>query len=141
MTPRIDAITRIAALSSVALVVASSVTAQETAFGKRLYEENCVACHGPTGKGDGAVAALFNAAPPSLRKLSEMNGGVFPFELVYTTISGEREVQAHGIKMPVWGSVFRREAVSGSDYPGIMGEEVIEARKLALTYYVESLQE
>lgn len=31
--------------------------------GKEIFEQNCVACHGPTGAGDGAAAASLNPKP------------------------------------------------------------------------------
>lgn len=37
--------------------------APEVAAGARLYNENCVACHGATGHGDGPLAASLNPRP------------------------------------------------------------------------------
>jgi mono/diheme cytochrome c family protein len=37
------------------------------AKGKGLYDANCAACHGPTGRGDGPAAAALNPRPPELR--------------------------------------------------------------------------
>lgn len=32
-------------------------------LGKKIFETNCAACHGPEGKGDGAAAAALNPKP------------------------------------------------------------------------------
>ncbi len=40
--------------------------AASVARGKALFEENCVSCHGPTGRGDGPVAETLTPRPASL---------------------------------------------------------------------------
>lgn len=120
-------------------VIGTTGNAQEIDFGERLFMENCAACHGAMGEGDGAVGALFGSPPGSLRLLAEQNNGHYPFSEVYQTINGTRELRAHGsIKMPVWGSVFREESVK--KVYGIGGEEVVQGRILALVYYLQSIQ-
>ena len=41
--------------------------AASIAEGRALFAENCVACHGPRGGGDGPAAATLNPRPPDLR--------------------------------------------------------------------------
>lgn len=43
----------------------SNTTAQELADGERLFAQNCAACHGSRGAGDGVFAAELAAAPGS----------------------------------------------------------------------------
>ncbi len=52
-------------LASVALAAGPAVPshAEQVAAGKKVYEANCLACHGATGKGDGAAAAALNPKP------------------------------------------------------------------------------
>ncbi|MEW8229793.1 MAG: c-type cytochrome [Candidatus Thiodiazotropha endolucinida] len=41
--------------------------------GKRVYDNNCAACHGRTGKGDGPLAAVLNLQPKDHTDSAEMN--------------------------------------------------------------------
>lgn len=122
------------------LSLATGATAQDFTYGERLFVENCAVCHGSGAEGGGEVATLFNVPLPNLRTLSERNGGAFPFSEVYQTISGSRDVQAHGVKMPVWGSVFREEAVTRTMHPGVDAEGLVQGRILGLVYYLQSIQ-
>lgn len=40
--------------------------ADSVAMGKELYEKNCVACHGASGRGDGAIGLILNPRPADL---------------------------------------------------------------------------
>jgi hypothetical protein len=43
--------------------------------------------------------------------------------------------------MPVWGTVFMEETLPREIHPGISARDLVEARMLALTYYIQSIQE
>ena len=47
------------------------MTAENLPAGKRLYNENCAFCHGPTGEGDGEVAADLDPVPSRLTDMYE----------------------------------------------------------------------
>ncbi len=49
----------------VALAWRSNTTPDRLAEGKKLYAENCAACHGETGKGEGIMAASLRKAAPA----------------------------------------------------------------------------
>ncbi|RLA41140.1 MAG: hypothetical protein DRQ64_03010 [Gammaproteobacteria bacterium] len=80
-------------------------------WGRDLYLNYCVSCHGLNGKGDGPAGLALKSPPADLTQLSARNGGEFPTSQVKRYIEGEALIQAHGSRqMPVWGKVFRRES-------------------------------
>ena len=102
------------------------------------------ACHGESGKGDGAVAESLRVPPTDLTMLSRKNGGVFPYDRVYHVIDGREVVGAHGTRdMPVWGNVLAAEGTgatrSHSDAPIDMEMEV-RSRLLSLIDYLHRIQ-
>jgi mono/diheme cytochrome c family protein len=100
--------------------------------GQRAYRNLCASCHGESGKGDGPMAPELVNKPIDLTQIAKKNNGKFPLWHVYQTIDGRRIPRAHGgPEMPVWGS--RSEMFYGQ----------IPTREwmLAVTYYIESIQE
>lgn len=109
------------------------------AVGKPLYEDNCMACHGHTAKGDGPMVTfgLLMVAPPDLTQLSKQKSGEFPFWKTYRVIDGRENIKAHGTSdMPMWGDEFRLEAGSS-----LMRQTEVRGKILALVYYLQSIQE
>jgi mono/diheme cytochrome c family protein len=140
--------TLISALITTATVVAwvDASHAQGTEVGKYQYMNSCAACHGVTGKGDGAVARSLKLTPADLTRLSEVNKGVFPFSRVYEVIDGRFEVEAHGKRdMPIWGEIYK-PVWNSLDPPGApvyskeVAESVVRGRILALIEYISTLQ-
>ena len=107
------------------------------------YHGACAICHGLNGTGDGTMGAILKIPPPDLTRLSEMNGGTFPFDRVFRVIDGRVPVEGHGsADMPVWGRTFRREAL---DYggPGILRADpnlIVGGRIYALAKYLRAIQ-
>ena len=54
----------------------------------KLYRQNCVACHGTSGIGDGPLAADLPVPPADLTRISARNGGAFPKADVMAAIHG-----------------------------------------------------
>lgn len=122
----------------------SDLAMQNFDRGKYEYEAHCAVCHGLTGMGDGSFAQLFRAGTlmPNLTELSKRNNGVFPFQRVYESIDGTRNVEAHGTQlMPIWGPQYKFEA-GRRFYDDFRAdpEVFVHARILALTEYVYRLQ-
>lgn len=67
-------------------------TAAVVAHGKFIYENVCIACHGPRGGGDGNVAALF-PKPPSLmtQKVRDWPDG----QIVHRPMRGQGSMPSH----------------------------------------------
>ena len=119
-----------------------SAGAQEFTYGQSLFVKNCAVCHGAEGAGDGPVAELFEVKPKNLRKLESENNGAFPFSETYQAISGPTEIKGHGSsQMPIWGELFEIEMTGRAIHPGIDPEELVQARILALVYFLQSVQE
>ena len=79
------------------------VCAQGLEWGKKEFLTACQPCHGKDGKGDGLAASHLARRPADLTKLSESNGGVFPFVRIFEMIDGRLDVVMHGPReMPVW---------------------------------------
>lgn len=127
------------------LGLSTAPLAEERSLGQILYEANCAACHGDTGKGDGEFGKLWAMPVARLDTLSKENGGVFPFERTYKVIDGRLKVKGHGERMtPIWGDVFTLHAIQ--EYGPFFGEfyaneHIVRGRILALIEYLHELQE
>jgi mono/diheme cytochrome c family protein len=76
--------------------------------GRAIYNDNCTACHGVSGKGDGPNAADLTPKPADLSTLSARNGGEFPQNRVMTVIDGyarqDQSGNQAGDAMPEFGA-------------------------------------
>jgi len=64
--------------------------------GKDEYMRSCESCHGISGKGNGPAGKHLAKPPADLTRLSQSNGGVFPFVRVFEVIDGRLDVAFHG---------------------------------------------
>lgn len=122
--------------AAIAGLVACSPGREET--GARLYDRNCVACHGSTGAGDGPLARDLPVPPADLRMLAAANDGVFPTEHVMLSIHGYRGKRYRGV-MPEFATLLNSPPIvwTAPDGRRIKTPSAL----LALTEYVESLQD
>ena len=70
--------------------------------GRETYTQYCAGCHGPSGAGDGPLAAQLPVPPADLSLLQATNGGVFPTEHVLATVHGYPGKHAASV-MPEFG--------------------------------------
>lgn len=110
----------------------------EASDGAAFFAENCVSCHGRSGKGDGPLASGLPKAPTDLTTLSQRNGGVFPTAEALSYIYGDPE-QGHLARvMPQFGGAMSDDLVP-LDVDGVMTPT---PRALAgLFAYLESIQQ
>lgn len=103
--------------------------------GFATFQDYCMLCHGRQGEGDGSAARFLRDQPKDLTRISERNGGVFPFDEVYEVIDGREGKAGHGGReMPIWGRLLS-DLEPGPDY-----EEAITRKIQQLVFYLESIQ-
>lgn len=112
------------------------VTLDPIAHGRVTYEQYCMGCHGEDGGGAGELLTDLESLPANLTRLTIRNDGSFPVDLIYETIDGRKDVEAHGSReMPVWGNIWSEQ--DGTP----MQEEVVQQRINELIEYIRSVQE
>lgn len=129
--------------STVFALCSGAVMAQTVSDpGKTEFVNNCAACHGVDGKGNGPLGNLLQRSPPDLTLLAKNNQGVLPMNRLYAVMAGDG-VPSHGTRdMPIWGQEYLveesqklREARGAFDAPA-----VVRARILTLLEYVARIQ-
>lgn len=103
-----------------------------------VFAENCAACHGSGGRGDGPMAGNLTQILPDLTTIARRNGGTFPRDQVMSIIDGYNRGSHFNAAMPEFGAgdlgpTIIVENPDGTGTP-------IPARLLALADYLESLQ-
>ncbi|MGP6087502.1 c-type cytochrome [Antarctobacter jejuensis] len=126
------------------LAGASTVQAQENevVLGKTAFGALCAVCHGEDGKGGGEIAELFKIPPADLTKLSENEGGQFPFVRVYNTLARGMGKAGHGeAEMPVWGDYFVADSLADRGVKPGDAIAIASGRILAVTMFLSTIQE
>ena len=131
------------ALGTASLLILVSVAHAQSGkvdFGKREYVSNCANCHGMDGKENGPYSDLLKKSPPNLTTLSKNNGGIFPMDRLYQSITGDN-IKAHGSRdMPIWGMEYRVEAANRYMESSYDPDAYVRVRVLALLEYLYRLQ-
>jgi mono/diheme cytochrome c family protein len=105
------------------------------AIGSEEFQESCAACHGADASGRGELANKLLKPPKDLTRLAEQNGGTFPFWRVFDVIAGDTTIEGHDTsQMPLFSQRMRGQEAAGVFPPAPL-------RVLALTHYLESIQE
>jgi mono/diheme cytochrome c family protein len=104
-------------------------------IGREEFQESCAACHGADASGRGELANKLVKPPKDLTMIAENNGGTFPFWRVFDIIAGDTKVEDHDTsQMPLFS-----ERMRGQESAGVLPPAPL--RVLALTHYIESIQE
>ncbi len=87
------------------------------------------------------LAHYVKTPAPNLSLITERNGGKFPFQRIYETISGTSAVAAHGTRdMPLWGDRYLRDAKPVTPDQVEITKRLVEERIISLVYYLGTLQ-
>lgn len=107
----------------VASVWKSNTTTESLANGQKLYAQNCAACHGENGAGDGVFADdLAAAGESSTQTMAGADGMTMQTPIDFTNptrmlgaspalLQGKILRGGMGTGMPMWGSVFTEEQI------------------------------
>ena len=125
------------ALSALLFACVGTGKPPEKTTGAQDYSTYCGACHGPTGKGDGEVAAGLDKKPANLTTLAARNKGVFPTTKVMAQIWGYAGKKGKGV-MPDFAPLLAGEAVPYDGGDGIATPTPI--RLVELAEYLKTLQ-
>jgi mono/diheme cytochrome c family protein len=109
----------IAALAGCVALAACLPVGDRTPSGSEDYATFCAACHGPSGRGDGAAAQGLTRKPADLTVIAAQNGGVFPATKVMAKIYGYTGGQRGGAVMPAFGPLLDGELVPYDGGDGI----------------------
>jgi mono/diheme cytochrome c family protein len=101
------------------------------------FEAYCAACHGSTGKGDGAMAGDLAKKPADLTTLAARNKGLFPTTKVMAQIWGYAGKKGKGV-MPDFGPLLEGDTVPYDGGDGI--ETPTPVRLVALAEYLKTIQ-
>lgn len=120
-----------------AIVLAGCVAPEPQSTGALDFSENCAACHGASGRGDGALTGNLSKRPADLTQLSKRNRGVFPTTRVMAQIWGYAGQKGAGV-MPGFAPLMASELVPYDGGDGI--DTPTPIRLVDLAEYLKTLQ-
>lgn len=126
-------------IAALGLVGCQEVAMPEAQDGKALYAQNCAACHGASGRGDGPMARAMAKPPRDLTLISLRHGDTFPRAKVMSIVDGYTRSEIDLPGMPEFGDLLDGELIPFDSGDGRMTPT---PRKLvSLVAYLESIQQ
>jgi mono/diheme cytochrome c family protein len=125
------------AAASLGLAGCVSTEMPDRTDGAAFFAQNCVACHGASGRGDGPLSANLAQGPRDLTLLARDNGGRFPQTKTLAYIYGDPQDNHLTRVMPNFGKDMALDLVPVD----LDGQLTPTPRVLAgLLVYLESMQ-
>jgi len=99
----------------IALAWRSNTTSERLAEGQQLYAQNCAACHGETGQGNGVIAPSLKKTPPMPEMKMSGHETIAPIDFTdaksmlgasEAILEGKIVRGGMGTGMPYWGPIF-----------------------------------
>ncbi len=118
------------------VVVACQPVPDPAPSARQDFTDNCAACHGDSGTGDGPAAAGLTRKPADLTGIAARNGGEFPMAQVMSTINGY--FRPDSSEMPHFGDVLDSATVLVDTGDGIATPA--PERLVALAEFLRGLQ-
>lgn len=130
------------ALTAACLLTAGCMTTEAQLAspdaGRALFAENCAACHGPGGTGNGPLAAGLDTPPADLTKIASRRDGVWPMLEIMSIVDGYARRTNPRADMPVIAELTEGPMINFDTGNGITRQ--VPARLVAVVDYLESLQ-
>lgn len=104
--------------------------------GAMLFAENCAACHGAGGRGDGPWAKGLDPAPADLTRLSARG---FDRARILSAVDGYQRTGAPDQQMPEFGALLEGDTVPLDVGDGRLTP--VPRSLAALVLYIEAIQE
>jgi mono/diheme cytochrome c family protein len=120
-----------------AFLLGSPLAAQDE--GRLLFEQNCVACHGSAGRGDGPASRGMTPPPADLTKIAERRDGVWPMLEIMSILDGYFENTNQREGMPVFDSLLNSEMVEFDTGNGVT--MLVPSKLINIVNYLETLQD
>ncbi|SEL70125.1 Cytochrome C oxidase, cbb3-type, subunit III [Roseivivax marinus] len=111
----------------------------DTSLGQATFQDNCAACHGAGGRGDGPAADGTGTPPADLTRIAARRGGVWPMLEVMSIVDGYTKTTEPRPGMPVIPALTEGPRVifdTGNGQTTTVPESL-----LAVTRYLETIQD
>lgn len=119
-------------------VLAAATPLRAQSVGEQLFMNNCIACHGVTGHGDGPQATHLKTRPADLTQIAARRDGVWPMLEVMSILDGYMKVTNPREDMPVFEDFLDNDMVEFDTGNGLT--TMVPAKLIEVATYLETIQ-